>query len=112
MNEPLNALVLEAMLSALDRDKRDELIRKALEALITPPDSRGYGIKAKSPLQEAFDQAVYDTARVIVKDMLATDEIRGQVRTLVAAAVGRMTLDTDLLSERLANAITEAIRGH
>ncbi len=110
-DNPLNALVITAMMQALDEQKRDQLIRKALEALIAP-SAPSYGSSRPDPseLETAFNLAVFNTAREVVKEMLDTDEIRAKVRDLAARAFDKMIgADTEALAESMANTFVYAM---
>lgn len=108
-NDPLNALVLTAMMQALDQNKRDELIRKALSALITPAGAAGYGQpRPTSPLEDAFNMAVRDVARGIVTEMVNTEEIRVQIRTLCTKAVEKAMAEPDAIVDKMVSALTTA----
>lgn len=108
-NEVLNALVLTAMMQALDQEKRDELFKKALATLIAPQASSGrYGETPKpSHLEEAFNSAVQTMATKIIKEMIeSNDAIRKQVQSLCSEAVRKAFANSDELSTRMANAFT------
>lgn len=106
--EAMNALVATAMMQALDQQKRDELIRRAIETLLTPASSN-YG-RGKSPLQDAFDMAVQSTAREIISEMLTTENVRDQIRTMCGKAFQAMATDDGELASGMARAIVDAIR--
>lgn len=103
------ALVVTAMMQALDQNKRDELIMKALEALVAPQRNSYMHRDDPSPLEEAFKSAVRDLAHSIVKEMVNTDEIRTKIRALISSAVEKMTADSDRLSGKMAEAIVSAM---
>ncbi len=107
-NDALHALVATAMMQALDQAKRDELIRTALEHLITPLRSNAYQT-ATSPLQDAFNSAVRETARAIIEEMLTTEKVRVQIRTLAARAFEKMATDNGDLAGRMAEALAGAL---
>lgn len=104
------ALVVAAMMQALDQKKRDELIAKALEALVAPGESYGYASrKQPSTLERAFEGAVAQMARQIVEEMVNTDDIRTRIRALIASAFEKMLSDNDNLSTKMADAIVSAM---
>jgi len=105
----MKALVIEAMYKALDDKKREELIKAALESLVRPKDLGGYGQRGKSDLELAFEIAVSDLAREIVREMIATDAIRQRVRELATAAFEKMLTNRDALANEMASALVAAI---
>lgn len=109
-NDALNALVLTAMMQALTQQSRDELIRKALEALIKPKGEQQYGRPAPtSPLEDAFNHAVWEVARKIVGEMVQGEEIRTKIRDLVTKAVEKAMATEDEITSRMANALAGAL---
>jgi len=106
----MKALVIEAMYKALDDKKREELIKIALESLVAPKQSGGYGYsQGKTEIQLAFELAVSDLAREIVREMIATDAIRQRVRELATAAFEKMLTNRDALANEMASALVSAI---
>lgn len=103
------ALVVAAMMQALDQKKRDELIAKALEALVATPMNSYTRRQDPSPLDEAFQSAVRSVANQIVKEMVDTDDIRTRIRALIASAFEKMLSDNDNLSTKMAEAIVSAM---
>lgn len=109
-NDALNALVLTAMMQALSQQSRDELIRKALETLIKPKGEPQYGRPPPtSPLQDAFDYAVYQVAREIVGEMVQGEEIRTKIRELCSKAVEKAMANSEDITNRMANALAGAL---
>ncbi len=74
-SEALKTVVAAAILEQLTPDKRDDLIKQAVVHLIDPPEQkRGFGRPdTKTPLQTAFDMAVAEIARDVVREFLAKD---------------------------------------
>lgn len=82
-------LTQDVLLRALDDGQREVLIREALKFLTTRTD--GYG-RSRTPLQEAFQQAVFAIARTCAEEVLApgTDarrQVEDAVKNAVAAAL-------------------------
>jgi len=106
----MKALVVEAMYKALDDKKKEELIRAALAALVAPKQSGTYGYsQGKTEIHLAFEGAVLDLAREVVREMIATDEIRARMRELAAAAFEKMLTNRDALANEMASALVGAI---
>lgn len=107
-NDPLNALVVTALFQALDQQKRDELIKKALAALVEPNfDSRGYRSSGKSVLETAFITAVEQVANKIVIEMVSnSEEIRSRIRALCANAVERTFANSEDVASQMSKAFS------
>ena len=110
-NDPLKSLVMTAMMQALDQKARDELIAKALAALITPRESHGYSSrKMPTPLEEAFDYAVTNVARQIVTEMMHGEEAQAKLRAVIAAGFERfIAINPDTLGQAMADALTNKL---
>lgn len=107
----MKGLVSEAIFQSLDEQKREALIRSALEALLLP-NAEGYG-RGKSPLQAAFEQALYRKANEIAADALSNrPEITKAVDDLVMDALRKfMGEKRDEMIEQIADGIRKAITG-
>lgn len=108
-SDMLKALVLEAMMKSLDEKKREELLRGALETLITPVGRNVYGARATSPLEDAFDHAISGLARTIVREMLDTDEVKDRVRAIAQTAFQKMASDQERIATAMADALVTAM---
>lgn len=112
--DAIKSLVVDAMMKHLDESKRDELIRQALASLIKVKPGHGYGERGSSPLEDAFGLAVQQVAHEIVREQVASDRIRDQIKVLVAAALEHLFVDQDriarLLAEKLSAALAWEIR--
>ena len=104
------ALILSAMMSAIDQKTRDNLIAKALETLIAPSSEGAYGRKAgPSRLEQAFAYAVEEMARKIVDEMIDTEEVRQRIRDIATVAFEKMATDKDQIATRMAEAMIQAM---
>jgi hypothetical protein len=72
LDDTLKALVVKAVFDSVPQAKREELLKAAIEKLLTP-ERDAYSKREKTPLQELFEQAVYGHAREVVSKMLADD---------------------------------------
>lgn len=114
----IRKLVSEAVLRTLDDNKREILIKGAIESLLKPVGER-YG--ATSPLQDAFNQAIRDVARDLAREELAKDpRLKDKIRELFEAAWLKLTAETAAeggttawikLVDRTAEAIGKTITG-
>lgn len=110
-DNPMNALVLTAMMNALDQKAREELLQKALLYIITQRDDpHRYGQKQDSPLEQAFKFAVERIARDIIDDMVKNDEsIRARIKALCAQAAEKLFINADEISSAMARSMADAI---
>jgi len=102
-------VVKEAMFNALDQAKRDELVKGALAALLKEP-ALGYGQKAASPLQDAFENEARQICRALVKEFLSGEspeaaKLREGIRDLVVRGWEKALSRGDDIVDKLANSI-------
>lgn len=88
--EMVKSVVSAAILQMLDAQKREALIKEAIQHLLSPgTDSWNRG---RSPLQEAFANACRLIAVEIAKEMLEKDEqVKARIRELILEAYMRVT---------------------
>ena len=111
--ESLKTVIAKAVLDNLGEVQREAIMRGAIEHLLTPPPSTGYGSRQDpTPIQSAFNQAVRDVALQVAKETVAGDTvIREKIRGLLVAAAER-ALDADgKIVEKLSGALTKALTG-
>lgn len=108
----MKVLVIEAMYKSIDEQKREALIKGAIETLLTAKaDAYGYR-KSSSPLQDAFDQAIQQVAReLVIETVRAEGPIRERIKALCGEALGRLLLaDDSTLATEIAGAIARSIK--
>lgn len=109
----LKEVVSEAILTSIDSQKRDILIKSAIQSLLEKTRSGGY-YSDETVLERAFREAAYETAKQIVHEMLEKDEtVMQKMRSIVADGVF-LALDKNR-SETVANvahSITSALLCH
>jgi hypothetical protein len=108
----MNELVKEAMFQALGAETREKLIKEALTALVTPKRN-SYSSDLRSPLQEAFEEQVRQSAHAHVKEFmtgasLEAVQIRAQINDLVTKGWQRAMANSDHLVDKIADAIAVA----
>ena len=112
-NDAMKGLVSEAIFQSFDEQKRDALVKSALEQLLQPAKD-GYGnSKGKSPLQSAFEDALAMKAREVAN--LAVNErpeIVEAINLMVIDALKKFTEDgREAMVEKMADAIRKGITG-
>lgn len=109
----LEPIVAKAIVDMLTPEKRDELIRNAVENLITKRDPYNTGQK-KSELQQAFDRAVGRIADKMVEEKLTNDSaIMAELEKLLAEGWQLMLQDENRkkIVENISGALRRAITG-
>ena len=107
----LEDVVREAMFSALSQEKRDELVKNALAALLKEPTTGYYGDRSKdTPLQQAFETEARAICRDLVKELLSGDsaeaaKLRDGIRDLVVKGWERALSRGDEIVDKLASSI-------
>jgi pyruvoyl-dependent arginine decarboxylase (PvlArgDC) len=110
-DDQMREIVSAAILQTVTAENRDALITSAIASLLAP-NSSGYGGR-ESPLQVAFNLAIQQTARQIVKEMLDTDEqIKAVVEEIIISAAKKAfsSEKKDTMIDSMANAIAEGFR--
>ena len=80
-----------AIMQTLDEKKKDELIKGAVQFLMSKSDGR---YSSKTPLQDAFEQALHLKAREYMANFIDTDPtIKEAIIGLIKDAVTKITTD-------------------
>lgn len=111
--EAVRQAVSSALLDQLGADGQRKLVEAALTFLITPPKDTYGRSNPVSPLQEAFNMAVGQVAREIVKELVADNaEFVSTISTQVGEAFIKMeaTNFTDYLGAALGEALRDGRR--
>lgn len=88
--ENLKSVVSEAIMNSLSLEQRNVLIQNAISYLLTPTSNSLYDQK-KSPMQEAFNNAISQVAReVVTEEMKSNSEIKLKIKELMANAIEKM----------------------
>jgi hypothetical protein len=109
--EAVQSIAATAIFESLDANAREEILKQAIQQLLTPEKDRsryGYG---KTPLQRAFDQAISEAAFRAVREKIEADpEVQARIDELmgplVSNAVTEMSAD---YQDGLASAIGSAL---
>lgn len=110
-NDAMKGLVSEAIFQSFDAQKRDALVKSALEALLQPTKD-GYG-KGKSPLQQAFEDALASKARQVANEAVENKpEIIAEIDRLISDAMKKLvTENREAMVDKLADGMRKAITG-
>jgi hypothetical protein len=97
-----------AIMQSLDSDKKEQLIKGALQFLITKPSS---GYQSKSPIQDAFEMALRAETIQVARDYLKnSEEVTKALEGLIVDAVKKITTDArDKTVDKIADKIIEGL---
>lgn len=109
--EAVTAIASSAIFDSLSQDVRDSVIKQAVQFLLTPEKDRYSHSGTKTPLQNAFDDAIRSVAYKVVKEKIennpdiinAINELLGPL--IVAALSGEAEEYGCDLSEKLGQAL-------
>jgi pyruvoyl-dependent arginine decarboxylase (PvlArgDC) len=110
-DDQMREIVSAAILQTVTAENRDALITSAIASLLAP-NSSGFGSR-QSPLQLAFNIAIEQKAKQIVKEMLDTDEqIERAVEDIIISAAKKAfsSENKDTMIDSMANAIAAGFR--
>lgn len=108
----MQAIVAAAILQQVGPEKRDELMTAAIKHLMTPGESRGYGYAPpRSPLQQAFEEAVRHSADRIMHEEMEKPEYKSKLQEVVREAMMRSLEGEprEAMVVRLAGALSTAL---
>lgn len=108
-NPELHALVTESLARILTDQKKEELVKKAIEYLVTQPTDR-YSVSRLSPLEEAWNWTIRDYATQCVKTLLAeSPDLTARIQARVTAGIEMFMSEQKDVSEKIAKAIAEIL---
>lgn len=103
----LRDLVVATIASAIGDEKRDNLIKQAIDQLFRPPTGNQYD--RRSQIERAFADAVASYAGKAVTQ-LVEGQYKAQIDEIVGKAMqGVLEKNRDLVSEKLADAVATAL---
>lgn len=103
----LKALVTTAIFEGLEQQKRDELVRQAIESLLARQDGGYQYGDSRTKIQRAFDEAVYAVAREECRKAVQEDpRVRERIRELLVKGTEALLQD-----ESVINSFASAISG-
>lgn len=82
--ESVQSIASAAIFDHMTQEARENVLKQAVEALLTPTPSRGgYGI-GKTPLQLAFERAITTAAHQAIQEKIANDpEVSAKIHELL-----------------------------
>ena len=106
----LREATTQALMGVLTPEVREEILRKAIVSLLNPGTNSWD--RGKSPIEQAFDNAVTQIAREEAIRMVKEDPaLQANVQSLLRKTADLMlNTDQDKLAQRMADAFLESIR--
>ena len=111
-DEQLQEVVSVAILQAIDKTQRDNLIKEAIRGLLAPKEEPGgYGRTGPTPIQEAFNHAVSGVAHQVAREMLENDpETKEKIRSLLNDVLQRVfDHEREQMTHAMVNAFITAL---
>jgi hypothetical protein len=114
-SEALKNATVQALTGVLSPELKESLIKNAVEAmLVTPPKRNHYDVATpKSPLQDAFEQAIFTFSRELAGEMVRADPAMQQkLREAMHVAADKLFTGEAqyLLGEALADAFAKMLK--
>ena len=107
--DAMHDIVAKAVLDSISADQREVLIKAALDFLITPPKKENYhAATPPSPLQQAFHNAVAESAREIVRQVVK-DELAERIKAVIHEQMVDAVATNSLLASGIGFAVGEQV---
>lgn len=112
----LQGIVTKTILDHLTDENREEILRSAIENVITAPPKSPYGgANLPSPLQEAFNNAVIDVTRQVAREVVQSGQfaatVRAKVTQVMANFVAQDSTVNDAVGSAIGRVMTQALDG-
>lgn len=86
-SDAITAYAQKAVLEGMSDDVRDQIMKQAVMSVLVP-ERNAYGrTPSKSPLQQAFESAVVQTARGIASEIVDREEFRARIKSEVEKSI-------------------------
>lgn len=111
--ETLKEATVQALTGSLSPEAKTELIRKGIETLLTTPPKRdGYSFSTpKAPIQELFEQAIFQFTSETAVEMVRTDaDLRDKLQAALRTAAEKVLVEHSNFADALANAFAASLR--
>lgn len=109
--EAAASIASAAIFDSMAEDARDSVIKQAIQALLTPEkDRNSYGV-GKTPLQQAFDMAIRESAFRAVREKIENDpEVQANINKLLGPLlISAMNAEGEEYNSSLADALGGAL---
>lgn len=104
----MGEMIGAAVMQQLTQESRDMLVKNAITHLLTA-ESKGFGAKAVSPLQQQFNYQVEVFARKFIEEQLAGDSVLlNNLKSVVVEATNKVFLTEDTRT-KLVNKMADSI---
>ncbi len=103
----LSTLATKAILDSMTPETREQLLVRAVAGLFEKSDTDKYKSNPRTKFEEAFDDALLMSMRVIVRELIAEPRYQDAIKPLLAAAVDKALLGEN--RERLVSLFENAI---
>jgi hypothetical protein len=108
-NNDLKIAISEAILTQINTEARDQLIREALQQILEPKRDT-YGRVTSSPIQEAFADSCSRLMREIVEKLISEDpDVRKKIEDFAKSAISKLLANEDD-HYKLVSSFVEAFR--
>jgi uncharacterized membrane-anchored protein YjiN (DUF445 family) len=105
-DDAMKSLVAKAIMDSLTQENREKLITDAITQTLTKPEGGNSYAPKRSPLQQAFDNAVETEARKYAAQVVSEDEtFKARIRQLFADVADK------LFSDAMRGEIVDGIAG-
>lgn len=109
--DAMSMVVSKAILEGISAEQKEALLEQAVTALITPVQRDRYSTTpAKTPLQEAFEDAARRAVQTVAYEMVeANTAFNARVREMVGEAIATAAVDDYDLKSRVTTAVAGAL---
>ena len=111
-DENMKDIIAKAVLDSMTPESRSEMIQSAIKSLLVTPTGNSYN--KKSPLQDAFDDAVREVARQTAREQIVgSSEIATAITAMISEAWTKLMTDENRtkLVDRLVSALEKGLTG-
>jgi len=111
-DEQLQKLIGTALVQAMDQQGKDALIGTALTHLVTKkPESSHFNARHISPIEQAFEAAVFQQARKFAEEVVSTSDFAEKMSALVNEAAQKIFAEENrvIVVEKIVAGIRDAM---
>lgn len=109
--DAVKELASAAIFKSLSQESRDNAIQQAIQYLMTPEKNQNYSGVTKTPLQAAFEQAIYAAARNVIADKIENDPaINASIYAMLGPLITpALEVESEVYNSGLADALGTAL---